>query len=226
MIKLESINYSLIHGQKQLTILRKVDLTIKAGQMVSLVGPSGSGKSSLLALIAGVETPSSGEIQVNGFSYRGCSADRLARFRGQNMGIVFQDFHLVPALTALENVALPLVLQGDDRADEQAREMLDRVGLSHRLSHAPTALSGGEKQRVAIARAFVTRPPLILADEPTGNLDQETSVRIMDLLFDLVQGWKTTLFLVTHDLGLVRQMDGRFRLEAGVLVDDHRDYGR
>ncbi|MBF0453738.1 MAG: ABC transporter ATP-binding protein [Magnetococcales bacterium] len=220
MITIKDVEYSLIHDSQTLTILKGVNLQVSAGQVVSLVGPSGSGKSTLLALIAGVEAATGGMVRVNGYDFNGRSADDLARFRRRNIGIVFQDFHLVSTLTALENVALPLTLAGTKNASQQAEEMLERVGLSHRLSHRPRELSGGEKQRVAIARAFVTRPGLILADEPTGNLDQDTSQRIMDLLFDMVQRWKTTFFLVTHDNELVGRMDRQFRLSQGGVVQE------
>ncbi len=217
MVTLEKLDYTLGHAGRSLEILQQIDLTIPQGQIVGLVGPSGSGKSSLLALIAGVERPSSGRIIVNGTDFTGLSQDRLARFRRDHLGIVFQDFHLVSALTALENVALPLELAGKGDAMDRARELLELVGLGQRLDHRPSELSGGEQQRVAIARAFVARPSLILADEPTGNLDQDTSRRIMDLLFSLVRQWRATLLLVTHDAALAARADRHLQLVDGRL---------
>ena len=217
MITLEDVDYTLDHAGRSLEILKKIHLAIPRGQTAALVGPSGSGKSSLLALIAGVERPGGGVIRVDGLDFAGRTQDELARFRRGHLGIVFQDFHLVPALTALENAALPLELAGNPEALARAREMLDLVGLAERLGHRPPELSGGEQQRVAIARAFVARPPLVLADEPTGNLDQDTSQRIMDLLFSLVRQWRTTLLLVTHDAQLVARADRLYRLDHGQL---------
>ncbi|MBF0425014.1 MAG: ABC transporter ATP-binding protein [Magnetococcales bacterium] len=220
MIRLEAVTYSVPHGADTVDILRGVDLHVGPGEVVGLTGPSGSGKSSLLALIAGVERPVGGRVVVGGQDLAALDADRLARFRRERLGIVFQAFHLLPALTALENVALPLELAAVPDARKRAREMLEQVGLAHRLDHRPPHLSGGEQQRVAIARAFVPRPALILADELTGNLDQQTSTHVTDLLFDLVTQWGTTLLLVTHDLHLARRTQRCLRLEDGRITAD------
>ncbi len=217
MIHLDNVFYSLVHGGQPLPILRDISLSVARGEVAGLLGPSGSGKSTLLALLAGVERPTAGRIQVNGAWLNNLSADALARFRRQHVGIVFQDFHLVPTLTAWENVALPLDLAGLPESRPRAMAMLEQVGLAHRTTHRPAELSGGEQQRVAIARAFVTRPALILADEPTGNLDQDTSRHIIDLLFSCAGQWGSTLFLVTHDPQLAHRADHRFHLVDGRL---------
>ncbi|MBF0461486.1 MAG: ABC transporter ATP-binding protein [Magnetococcales bacterium] len=219
MIHLDMVDYSLVHGGQTLPILKQVSLSVARGQVVGLLGPSGSGKSTLLALLAGVERPTQGRIQVNGVAFDTLSTDALARFRRQHLGIVFQDFHLVPTLTAWENVALPLDLAGLPDSRPQAMAMLEQVGLAHRTTHRPAELSGGEQQRVAIARAFVSRPALILADEPTGNLDQNTSRHIIDLLFSFAKQWSTTLFLVTHDPQLAGRTDQQFYLRDGRLAE-------
>lgn len=217
MIYLDQVTYSLEHNGRTLHILRDISLAVERGQVVGLLGPSGSGKSTLLALLAGVERPTRGRVQVNGIWLTPLSADALARFRRQHLGIVFQDFHLVPTLTAWENVALPLELAGLPNSRQRAMAMLEQVGLAARTTHRPAELSGGEQQRVAIARAFVTSPPLILADEPTGNLDQETSRHIIDLLLSFARQWGSTLFLVTHDPQLASRTDRCFHLLDGQL---------
>ncbi|MBF0155443.1 MAG: ABC transporter ATP-binding protein [Magnetococcales bacterium] len=217
MIRLDSVTYSVSHGADTITILRGVDLHVHPGEVVGLMGPSGSGKSSLLALIAGVERPVKGRVVVDGLDLGTLDQDRLARLRRDRLGMVFQAFHLLPSLTALENVALPLELAAVRDARERAQEMLEQVGLAHRLGHRPPHLSGGEQQRVAIARAFVTRPALLLADEFTGNLDRQTSTHVVDLLFALVAQWGTTMLLVTHDPELARRTQRCLRLENGTL---------
>ncbi|MEO5341422.1 MAG: ABC transporter ATP-binding protein [Magnetococcus sp. MYC-9] len=220
MIHLKQVHYSLVHGGQTLHILKDITFSITRQQAVALLGPSGSGKSTLLALLAGVERPSQGQIQVNGVLLNPLSTDKLARFRRHHLGIVFQDFHLLPTLTAWENVALPLDLAGTPESRPRAMALLEQVGLAHRSRHRPGELSGGEQQRVAIARAFVGHPALILADEPTGNLDQDTSRQVIDLLFSLAQQWGTTLFLVTHDPQLADRADRRLCLRDGRLADD------
>ena len=219
MIHLDQVYYSRVHGGQTLHILKNISLSIAKQQAVGLLGPSGSGKSSLLALLAGVERPTQGHIQVNGIPLNGLSADALALFRRQHLGIVFQDFHLVPTLTAWENVALPLDLAGQPESRSQAMAMLEQMGLAQRSSHRPGELSGGEQQRVALARAFISRPALILADEPTGNLDQDTSRQVIDLLFSCAEQWGSTLFLVTHDPQLASRADQRLCLIDGQLTD-------
>lgn len=201
-----------------LTILDDVTLEIRAGESVALVGPSGAGKTTLLALLAGLDQPSSGQVWLCGEDLTRLDEDGRARLRGRHVGFVFQSFHLVPSLTALENVMLPLELAGRDDAAARAREALDSVGLAPRLSHYPKQLSGGEKQRVAIARAFVTRPAVLFADEPTGNLDTASGERVAGLLFGLNRQARTTLVLVTHERNLASRCDRVLEIVAGRLV--------
>ncbi len=205
-----------------LTILADVGFAITHGETVAVVGASGAGKSTLLALLAGLDEPSSGHVTLAGQDLTGLDEDGRARLRAQRVGFVFQSFHLVPSLTALENVMLPLELAGRGDARTTAAEVLGRVGLGDRVQHYPRQLSGGEQQRVAIARAFVTRPALLFADEPTGNLDAATGARIMDLLFGLNEATGATLVLVTHDRELAARCGRVLRLEAGRLIADER----
>lgn len=202
-----------------LTILQGVSFQIAAGETVAVVGASGSGKSTLLALLAGLDLPSSGEVTLAGESLARLDEDGRARIRGEKVGFVFQSFQLLPALTALENVMLPLELRGDGDVEAPARAILERVGLGERLDHYPRQLSGGEQQRVAIARAFVTRPDVLFADEPTGNLDVGTGKAVAELLFELNAQIGTTLVLVTHDERLAARCGRVLRLDAGRLVD-------
>ena len=202
----------------ELTILDGVSFTIGSGEAVAVVGASGSGKSTLLSLLAGLDTPSSGVVRLDGVALSELDEDGRARVRGAKVGFVFQSFQLLPALTALENVMLPLELRGDRDAQAPARRILERVGLGERLEHYPRQLSGGEQQRVALARAFVTEPDLLFADEPTGNLDTETGRAVMDLLFELNSQHGTTLVLVTHDERLAARCGRILRLAAGRLV--------
>ena len=201
-----------------LTILDDISLDIMAGEAVALVGPSGAGKTTLLALLAGLDRPSAGQVWLCGKELTAMDEDGRAGVRGEHVGFVFQSFHLVSSLTAIENVMLPLELAGDARARGRSEEVLSSVGLKHRMSHYPKQLSGGEKQRVAIARAFVTRPEILFVDEPTGNLDTASGERIADLLFELNHQSKTTLVLVTHDRDLAGRCDRQVELEAGRLV--------
>ena len=205
-----------------LTILSDVGFVINAGESVAIVGASGAGKSTLLALLAGLDLPSSGYVTLNGHRLDQLDEDGRARIRAESVGFVFQSFHLVPSLNALENVMLPLELAGAERPREEAREIIDRVGLGERWSHYPAQLSGGEKQRVALARAFATQPAVLFADEPTGNLDARTGATIMDLMFELNQSSSTTLVLVTHDSVLAERSDRVLSLDAGRLVSDER----
>ena len=202
MIQLENIHLKLGGPAGEVNILRGINLSVAEGDTVSIVGPSGSGKTTMLMVIAGLEKATSGNVRVNNIDLNTLDEDGLAVFRRETMGIVFQNFHLVPTMSALENVAIPIEFAGFDDAFEQAREGLEAVGLGHRIDHYPGQLSGGEQQRVALARAFVTNPRLLLADEPTGNLDKETSASIIDLLFSLTKKFKTTLLLITHDLAI------------------------
>ena len=202
MIQLENIHLELGGPAGEVNILRGINLSVAEGDTVSIVGPSGSGKTTMLMVIAGLEKATSGNVRVNNIDLNTLDEDGLAVFRRETMGIVFQNFHLVPTMSALENVAIPIEFAGFDDAFEQAREGLEAVGLGHRIDHYPGQLSGGEQQRVALARAFVTNPRILLADEPTGNLDKETSASIIELLFSLTKKFKTTLLLITHDLAI------------------------
>ena len=199
-------------------ILRGIDLKIHPGEVVGLVGPSGSGKTSLLMVLAGLEAATGGQVVLAGQDLAGLDEDALARIRLANVGIVFQAFHLIPSMTALENVAMPLELAGDDAAFAKAEAALREVGLGHRLTHLPGQLSGGEQQRVALARAFAPRPRLLLADEPTGNLDQATGEVVMQLLFDLRARLGATLLLITHDAGLAARCDRTVHMADGRVV--------
>ncbi len=201
-----------------LTILDGVGFTIQQGEAVAIVGASGSGKSTLLSLMAGLDVPSQGEVRLDGKPLSGLDEDGRARIRGEKVGFVFQSFQLLPSLTALENVMLPLELRGDADAEGPARAMLGQVGLAERLGHYPRQLSGGEQQRVALARAFVTRPAVLFADEPTGNLDTRTGQAIIELLFRMNRESGTTLVLVTHDEALAARCGRQLRLESGRLV--------
>lgn len=199
MIHLEDVHLKLGGPGGAVNILRGVDLSVESGEKVSVVGPSGSGKTTMLMVIAGLERPTSGLVRIAGVDLGALDEDGLALFRRNNMGIVFQNFHLVPTMTAIENVAIPSEFSGHDDAFDRARLSLESVGLGHRLDHYPGQLSGGEQQRVAVARAFVAEPRLLLADEPTGNLDRETGEAVIDLLFSLADKHGTTLVLITHD---------------------------
>lgn len=219
MIRLEDVELTLPSAAGMVHILRGLSLSVAAGETVSIVGPSGSGKSSMMMVIAGLERASGGRVEVAGQSLSALNEDALARFRRASVGIVFQDFHLVPTMSALENVAIPLELAGRADAFDRAEESLVAVGLGHRLSHYPGQLSGGEQQRTAMARAFAAAPPLLLADEPTGNLDEETSAKVLDLLFDLRDRHESTLVLITHDAALAARCDRIVRLVDGRITD-------
>ncbi len=204
----------------ELEILKGIDLEIKGGESLAIVGASGSGKSTLLGLLAGLDEPSAGRVVINGVDLGSMNEDQRAQFRGEHVGFVFQSFQLLPALTALENVMLPLELKGREDARAQAENYLDRVGLADRLHHYPLQLSGGEQQRVAISRAFSSSPDILFADEPTGNLDTRTGMHIIDLLFALNQEEGTTLILVTHEDRLADRCNRRITLEAGAIVKE------
>ncbi len=203
-----------------LTILSDVSFQVPAGQSVAVVGSSGAGKSTLLALLAGLDLPSRGYVTLNGANLGELDEDGRAKVRAENVGFIFQSFHLVPSLNALENVMLPMELGGMSNARESAQRIIETVGLSERWSHYPSQLSGGEKQRVAIARAFALEPAVLFADEPTGNLDSRTGTNIIELMFALNHDSATTLVLVTHDLSLAEQCDRIITLDAGKLVSD------
>ncbi len=199
LVRVRDLHLTVPAASGPVNILRGIDLDIEAGEVVGLIGPSGSGKTSLLMVLAGLERASSGSVVLDGHALGGMGEDALARLRRRTVGIVFQAFHLIPTMTAAENVAVPLELAGDPDADARAADALRAVGLGHRLTHLPGQLSGGEQQRVALARAFAPRPRLLLADEPTGNLDRATGAAVMDLLFGLREQAGTTLLLITHD---------------------------
>jgi putative ABC transport system ATP-binding protein len=205
-------------GASDLVILREIDLAVTRGEAVAVVGASGSGKSTLLAILAGLDTPTSGAVELDGQDLFSMDEDRRAELRGRAVGFVFQSFQLLPSLTALENVMLPLELADQENAQAQAREMLVRVGLGERLHHYPKHLSGGEQQRVALARAFVVRPKLLLADEPTGSLDADSGAEVIELLFGMNREYGTTLVLVTHDESLASRCARLVRLAAGRIV--------
>jgi len=217
ILELNDIHLTLTSPAGPVKILRGAHLVVEAGATVAITGPSGAGKSTLLMVIAGLEAPQQGRIQVAGQSILTLNEDALARFRRETIGIVFQSFHLVPGMTALENIALPLDLAGQRDSLSQARTLLTAVGLAHRADHYPVQLSGGEQQRVAIARAFAAQPALVLADEPTGNLDHATGQKIIDLLFDLAQAQGTTFIMVTHDMALAGRCTQQWRMEDGLL---------
>ena len=223
MIDLQQLHLTLTGGGGPTAILRGLDLQVPAGTTVSLVGPSGAGKTSLLMIIAGLERPTTGTVRIADTDLGPLDEDALARFRRHHVGIVFQSFHLIPSMTALENVALPLEFAGRDDAREAAEAALEAVGLGHRLRHMPGQLSGGEQQRVALARATAPRPALLLADEPTGNLDRATGRKIMDLLFALQAEHRTTLLLVTHDPEMAARCGRQLLMEDGRILPEDAD---
>lgn len=218
VLKAENITKQVSSPEGMLTILAEVDLAIAGGETVAIVGASGAGKSTLLALLAGLDEPSSGKVWLNGAELTSLDEDGRAAIRARHVGFVFQSFHLLPSLTAIENVMLPLELAGLPQAREAAAEVLAKVNLTARRQHYPRQLSGGEQQRVAIARAFVTRPAVLFADEPTGNLDAVTGERIIELLFELNRASQTTLVMVTHDQAIAQRCGRIVRIEAGRLV--------
>jgi putative ABC transport system ATP-binding protein len=218
IVELSGVSLAYPSPSGPVPVLHDIDLEIAANEVIAVIGPSGSGKSSLIALMAGLEPPSAGSVRVAGLDLAAASEAARTRLRRTALGIVFQSYHLVPAMTAVENAALPLTLAGDRAANARARAVLEAVGLGHRLDHRPSALSGGEQQRVAIARAFVARPRLVLADEPTGNLDQKTGLRIIDLMFAMAREAGAAMVMVTHDPMLAERCDRTIRLDAGRLV--------
>jgi putative ABC transport system ATP-binding protein len=220
-ILLDDVHLKLTSAAGEVNILRGIDLTVAPGEAIGVIGPSGGGKSTMMMVIAGLENITSGRVCTAGVDLNGLDEDALARFRREHVGVVFQDFHLIPTMTALENVAVPLEFAGADDAFERAAGHLRAVGLEHRLEHYPGQMSGGEQQRVALARAFATEPSILLADEPTGNLDGDTGAAVMDILFDLHDRSGTTLLLISHDMRLadrcgriVRLADGRIDTNA------------
>lgn len=222
VVSTAAMNLHLQSGKTPLHILKDIDLTIATGEVVAVVGPSGSGKTSLLMVLGGLEQASNGNVSVAGMAINGKSEDALAIFRRRNLGILFQNFHLIPSMTALENVALSLEIaetgQSFAEINAAATAALEAVGLGDRLDHRPNALSGGEQQRVGLARAIVNKPKLLLADEPTGNLDQETGARVIELMFALARDNGTAVFLITHDLALARCADRVLSMNRGRLT--------
>ena len=220
MIAVQGLSMRLAAGGRAVTILDQIDLVIPSKQMVAIVGPSGSGKSTLLGLMAGLDRPTSGSIVLDGVDITTLSESTLARYRRQTIGYIFQSFHLIPTLTALENVMVPLELAGDSSAKARAIDLLHAVDLQDRLHHYPVQLSGGEQQRVAVARAFACRPPILLADEPTGNLDSATGQHVIELLLDLHRDYGTTLVLVTHERDVASLMQRVITLRDGRIASD------
>jgi putative ABC transport system ATP-binding protein len=224
MIVAQELGKTYPSGGRELTVLQAVDLRVEAEELVAILGPSGSGKTTLLGLLAGLDQPTSGRVLLDGHDLSALTEDERAEFRSQKVGFVFQTFHLIPTLTALENVLVPLELAGvGPRGSLRARgtRLLERVGLGGRAHHFPAQLSGGEQQRVALARAFANEPKILFADEPTGNLDQETGAQVIDLLVELNREARTTLVLVTHDLALAGRAQRVVRLSGGRIVSDH-----
>src|SRR6188508_431590 len=215
MIQLRGVSKTVMSGDHPLTILHPLDYSIASGEFVAVVGPSGSGKSTLLGLLAGLDAPSTGSIMVDGIDITSLSEDGLAKLRGEKIGFVFQFFHLVPSLTAVENISVPMEIAGRRDAMARARQLIGEVGLADRAHHYPSQLSGGEQQRIAIARALANDPPIVLADEPTGNLDSGTGRIVLDLLLNVRRTRKTTLVLVTHDHDLAALADNRLVLRDG-----------
>ena len=222
VLQVQQLGKEVSSPEGTLTILDDVSFTVGAGESVAVVGASGAGKSTLLALLAGLDLPTHGHVELNGTNLSSLDEDGRASLRAESVGFVFQSFHLVPSLNALENVMLPLELGGHGEPRAAAREIIDKVGLGERWSHYPAQLSGGEKQRVAIARAFATEPAVLFADEPTGNLDSRTGATIMELMFDLNRSSSTTLVLVTHDSTLADRCDRVLALDSGKLVSDSK----
>jgi len=220
ILTVENLSKTYKSGDRVLTVLKEVSFSIIEGTTCAIVGPSGSGKTTLLGLCAGLDEPTSGSVILNGIRLHALSEDECAQVRNQHVGFVFQTFQLVPTLTALENVMVPIELRGENQVRARAIDLLKRVGLEDRLHHYPAQLSGGEQQRVALARAFINRPKILFADEPTGNLDAETSEKVAHLLFELNEAAGTTLILVTHNVELAQRTQRIIRLKGGMIISD------
>ncbi|WP_041496828.1 ABC transporter ATP-binding protein [Nonlabens marinus] len=220
ILKISGLEKTYTSGSKQLTVLKNVTFEVEKGQTFSIVGPSGSGKTTLLGLCAGLDEPNAGTVDLCGHDLSTLNEDQRAELRNREVGFIFQNFQLLPTLTALENVSVPLELQGDKKAISRAKELLEKVGLRDRVDHYPSQLSGGEQQRVALARAFSNRPSILFADEPTGNLDEETGEKVIQLLFDLNQDAGTTLVIISHDLDLAARTQQILRLKGGQIVSN------
>lgn len=217
VIKAESVSKLVSTKTEQLTILKEVNLSIKQGESVAIVGTSGAGKSTLMTLLSGLDMPSTGTIELLGQEISTLDDEQRAKIRSENLGFVFQNFLLIPSMSALSNVTLPSLLRGEHEDNARGKALLEAVGLGHRLDHLPTQLSGGEQQRVAIARAFMTHPKILFADEPTGNLDQKTAAKIVELLFNMNREFGTTLVLITHDMTLAKRCDRVLSMSQGRL---------
>ncbi len=226
VLRAEHLTKTYRSGERTLTVLRDVSFTVPEGSRCAIVGPSGSGKTTLLGLCAGLDRPTSGSVSLNGVALNDLNEDELAQIRNQNVGFVFQTFQLIPTLTALENVVVPIELRGESGVRRQATELLNQVGLGDRLDHYPAQLSGGEQQRVSLARAFINQPKILFADEPTGNLDGETAEKVSDLLFELNEAAGTTLVLVTHNLELAQRTQRIITLKAGSIGSDENLFRR
>jgi putative ABC transport system ATP-binding protein len=220
ILNVQNLEKSYFSGSKKLDILKDISFSVEAKDTFAIVGPSGSGKTTLLGLCAGLDQPDSGTIELCNTETNTLTEDERAQLRNQKVGFIFQDFQLLPTLTALENVAVPLELQGDKQAEEKAIKLLEKVGLADRLRHYPSQLSGGEQQRVALARAFSNNPTILFADEPTGNLDAETGEKVVRLLFDLNKELGTTLIIVTHDIELAQKTNHILKLKGGRIVEN------
>jgi len=220
ILEVENLSKTYTNAHRDLTVLSEISFQLFEGEKFSIVGSSGSGKTTLLGLCAGLDNPSTGSVKLNGINFNRLDEDQRASVRNENVGFVFQNFQLLPTLTALENVMVPLELRGESKANKRALDLLDRVGLADRHDHYPTQLSGGEQQRISIARAFSNRPKILFADEPTGNLDEETSNKIEELIFTLNKELGTTLVMVTHDLELAKKTDRILRLKGGKIIDE------
>ncbi len=222
ILKIDELEKTYTSGSKKLTVLKNISFEVEKGSIFSIVGPSGSGKTTLLGLCAGLDFPSAGNIELCGSRLQDLDEDERALLRNKEVGFIFQNFQLLPTLTALENVIVPLELQGEKNADKVGKELLEKVGLSDRMHHYPSQLSGGEQQRVALARAFSNKPSILFADEPTGNLDEETGEKVIQLLFQLNKEAGTTLVIITHDLELANRTQQILRLKGGKIVSNEK----
>ncbi|HBR55362.1 MAG TPA: ABC transporter [Flavobacteriaceae bacterium] len=222
ILKINGLEKTYTSGQKQLTVLKNISFDVEKGQTFSIVGPSGSGKTTLLGLCAGLDNPNAGSVELCGYDLNTLNEDERAQLRNREIGFIFQNFQLLPTLTALENVSVPLELQDDKNAKTKSIELLEKVGLGDRMHHYPSQLSGGEQQRVALARAFSNRPSILFADEPTGNLDEETGENVIKLLFELNKEARTTLVIISHDLDLANRTQQILRLKGGQIRTNER----
>lgn len=220
ILKIDGLKKTYTSGSKELTVLEDISLEVEAGQTFAIIGPSGSGKTTLLGLCAGLDTPDAGSVELCGQDLSDLNQDERAQLRNQQVGFIFQNFQLLPTLTALENVSVPLELQGNKQATKIAKTLLEKVGLADRMTHYPSQLSGGEQQRVALARAFSNSPSILFADEPTGNLDQQTGEKVIQLLFDLNKEAGTTLVIISHDLELANRTQQILKLKGGKVLSN------